>query len=186
MGLGLGLRLGSEQKQLYLRQQLVQPLADDAAPDPVQTWWCREQDGSALGQLALRRLLSATNTPQAPASLGQPAAWSALAGHIGPCFRPRHRPQAPLSKAPDSSHSASARSSARSMSTSHAASVAASAPAYMQMKRRVGTVPTVWDLGAWRACGASGVRGVWSFGARCLHWRRSMGRWRGRRAWRAR
>ena len=121
---------------------------------------CREPGGSAFGQLALRGLLSARNTPQAPASLGQPAAWSALAGHIGPCFRPRHRPQAPLSKAPDSSHSASARSSARSMSTSHAASVAASAPARTHADEAAGrNRPN--RLGSWSlAC----VRSVWSAG----------------------
>jgi len=134
--------------------------------------------GSAFGQLALRRLLSAPDhAPDCPRSYGRPKSIGRLGGSGRPCrawFRLRHRPQAPRSKAPDSSHSARARSSARSMSTSHAASVAASAPAHAE--RAVGR----GRLGAWRfVCGASGVL------ARCLHWRRCMGRWTGRCAWRA-
>ena len=87
-------------------------------------------------------------TPQAGRSYGQPEPISRVGGSGRPYrawFRQEHRPHAPRSKAPDSSHSARARSSARSMSTSHAASVAASAPARMQKRRWVWTV---WELGA--------------------------------------
>eukprot|EP00964_Phaeocystis_antarctica_P052648 scaffold30844_cov37-Phaeocystis_antarctica.AAC.1 len=43
--------------------------------------------GSPEASLSARPRL---RLPRAPASLGQSAAWSALAGRIGPCFRRRH------------------------------------------------------------------------------------------------
>eukprot|EP00964_Phaeocystis_antarctica_P072037 scaffold44018_cov70-Phaeocystis_antarctica.AAC.1 len=61
---------------------------------------CGKQSGSDLGQLALRRPLSAPGrAPGCPepasASLGQSAAWAALAGHTGPAFHVKaHRERA--------------------------------------------------------------------------------------------
>ena len=109
--------------------------------------------GSAFGQLArsggfCQRQIMPQTARGAMTGLSQSAVLGGSGRPYRAWFRLRHRPQAPRSKAPDSSHSARARSSARSMSTSHAASVAASAPARMQngrcWKRWVGAA---WEPG---------------------------------------
>ena len=71
---------------------------------PRSNLW-RKRGGSGLGQLALRRpLLSArscSGLPRAPASLGQPAAWAALAGHASRVLRISSNRRWPTATWPD-------------------------------------------------------------------------------------
>ena len=80
LGLGLGSGLGSG-SGLELGVGLAPAPLRRTAGSACCACLCREQGGSDLGQLAIRRLSSARaclRLPRAPASLGQPAAWSAL------------------------------------------------------------------------------------------------------------
>ena len=84
LGLGLGLGLG-------LAITLAVTPAAGVMVGMEAARLHRNQAGSAFGQLALRRLLSARTRswlglPGASASLGQSAAWPALAGHTSLAF----------------------------------------------------------------------------------------------------
>ena len=93
----LMLHLALAAMQKGMRQQ---PIQQPMAASPPQL--CRKQGGSGFGQLALRRPQSAPDQASgchmAPTSLGQSAAWAALANHTGPVMFDRaqymsHAPQ---------------------------------------------------------------------------------------------